>query len=169
MDTYSKTWLQFVFPVAIYLGASWTHDFYQSFFTKFCKAAWQHSSSFHIQRSFTHLSWSFLSLTSISIQLQQKVMAVWSKHIPLFLASFGVFLFFLLYTLLLLFGQCLWAIPHLRLFSWVNRLKPFMDSYHAPYKAKHRYWPGLLLVLRFSLLLVHVCLQSSARSQYQPL
>ena len=30
----------------------------------------------------------------------------------------------------------------------VNRLKPFMDSYHAPYKAKHRYWPGLLLVLR---------------------
>ena len=23
-----------------------------------------------------------------------------------------------------------------------------MDSYHAPYKAKHRYWPGLLVVLR---------------------
>ena len=29
-----------------------------------------------------------------------------------------------------------------------------MDAYHAPYKAKHRYWPGLLLVLRFVLLLV---------------
>ena len=29
-----------------------------------------------------------------------------------------------------------------------------MDSYHAPYKAKHRYWPGLLLVLRFLFLLV---------------
>ena len=29
-----------------------------------------------------------------------------------------------------------------------------MDSYHAPYKPKHRYWPGLLLVLRFVLLLV---------------
>ena len=27
-----------------------------------------------------------------------------------------------------------------------------MDSYHATYKAKHRYWPGLLLVLRFVLL-----------------
>ena len=68
-----------------------------------------------------------------------------------------VFLFlFLPYTLLLLFGQWLQAISHLRLFSWVNsaRLKPFMDSYHAPYKAKHRYWPGLLLVLRFVLLLV---------------
>ena len=79
------------------------------------------------------------------------------KHIPLFLVAVLVFLFlFLPYTLLLLFGQWLQAISHLRLFSWVNsaRLKPFMDSYHAPYKAKHRYWPGLLLVLHFTLLLV---------------
>ena len=71
----------------------------------------------------------------------------------------AVFAFFILcipYTFLLLFGQWLQAISHLRLFSWVNnaRLKPFIDSYHAPYKAKHRYWPGLLLVLRFVLLLV---------------
>ena len=29
-----------------------------------------------------------------------------------------------------------------------------MDSYHAPYKAKHRYWPGLLLMFRFVLFLV---------------
>ena len=43
---------------------------------------------------------------------------------------------------------------HLRLFSWVNRLKPFLDSYHAPYKSRHRNWPGLLLALRFVLLLV---------------
>ena len=75
----------------------------------------------------------------------------------LFLVAVLVFFFlFLPYTLLLLFGQWLQAISHLRLFSWVNsaRLKPFMDSYHAPYKAKHRYWPGLLLVLRCVLLLV---------------
>ena len=77
------------------------------------------------------------------------------KHIPLFLLAVLVFLFlFLPYTLLLLFGQWLQAISHLWLFSWVNRLKPFMDSYHAPYKAKYRYWPGLLLVSRFVLLLV---------------
>ena len=79
------------------------------------------------------------------------------KHIPLFLVAVLVFLFlFLPYTLLLLFSQWLQAISHLRLLSWVNsaRLKAFMDSYHAPYKAKHRYWPGLLLVIRFVLLLV---------------
>ena len=79
------------------------------------------------------------------------------KHIPLFLVAVLVFLFlFLPYTLLLLFSQYLQAISHLRLFSWVNsaRLKPFIDSYHAPYKAKHRYWPGLLFLLHFTLLLV---------------
>ena len=63
---------------------------------------------------------------------------------------------FLPYTLLLFFSQWLQATSHLKLFSWVNsaRLKPFLDSYHAPYKAKHRYWPGFLLILRFVLLLV---------------
>ena len=79
------------------------------------------------------------------------------KHIPLFLMAVFVLLFlFLPYTLLLFLGQWLQAISHLRLFSWVSstRLKAFMDSYHAPYKAKHRYWPGLLLVLRFILFLV---------------
>ena len=79
------------------------------------------------------------------------------EHIPLYLVAVLVFFFlFLPYTLLLLFGQWLQAVSHLRLFSWVNsaRLKPFMDAYHAPYKAKHRYWPGLLLMLRFILLLV---------------
>ena len=81
------------------------------------------------------------------------------KHIPLFIVAVLVFLFlFLPYTLLLLFGQWLQAISHLRLFLWVSntRLKAFMDSYHAPYKAKHCYWPGLLLVLWFVLLLVFV-------------
>ena len=29
----------------------------------------------------------------------------------------------------------------------VKLLKPFMDSCHAPYKAKHHYWPGLLLAI----------------------
>ena len=33
-------------------------------------------------------------------------------------------------------------------------LKPFLDSYHAPHKVKHHYWPGLLLVLHTVLLLV---------------
>ena len=54
------------------------------------------------------------------------------------------------------FPASLWSVSQLRFFSWVNiaRLKLFMDSYHTPYKAKHYYWPELLLVLRFVPLLV---------------
>ena len=115
-----------------------------------------------MQRSFAHLLQQF---TSSTLNIQHTT-DVWfydgnvdylvGKHIPLFLLAVLVFLFlFFPYTLLLLFGQWLQAISHdLWLFSWVNRLKPFMDSYHAPYKAKHRYWPGLLLVFHFVLLLV---------------
>ena len=29
-----------------------------------------------------------------------------------------------------------------------------LDSYHAPYKLKHRYWTGLLLLLRCALFLI---------------
>ena len=77
------------------------------------------------------------------------------KHIPLFLVAVLVLIFlFLPYTLLLFFGQWLQAMSHLRFFSWVNKLKPFIDAYHAPYKAKHCYWPGLLLLLRSVLFLI---------------
>ena len=79
------------------------------------------------------------------------------KHIPLFIGAVLVFLFlFLPYTLLLPFGQWLQVISHLEFFTWVNsaRLQPFLDSYHGSYKAKHHYWPGHLVMLRFVLLLV---------------
>ena len=82
------------------------------------------------------------------------------RHIALFLASLLVFLFlFLPYTIFLLFGQCI--LPRLdpnklRCLSWTNylQMKSFLDAYHAPYKDRHRYWIGLLLLVRFILFLV---------------
>ena len=41
-----------------------------------------------------------------------------------------------------------------RILAWVRRLKPLFDAYTGPYKDKHRYWPGLLLVVRVVLFLV---------------
>ena len=35
---------------------------------------------------------------------------------------------------------------------WVQRLKPFFDAYTGPYRANHRYWTGLLLLVRIVLL-----------------
>ena len=66
------------------------------------------------------------------------------------------FFLFIPYTLLLLLGQWLQTKSHLHILSWVKspKLKAVLDTYHAPYKPKHRYWTGLLLLVRCALFLV---------------
>ena len=170
LDAYSKTWLQFVFPAYIWLLVG-LMILVSHFSHRFAKLLGNNPIS--VLATLILLSYTKILRTLITaihiIYLEYPTYnrGVWlldanidylvGKHIPLFIVALLVLLFlFLPYTLLLLFGQWLQAISHLRLFSWVNsaRLKPFIDAYHAPYKAKHRYWPGLLLMLRFVLLLV---------------
>ena len=168
MDAYSKIWLQFVFPVYIWVLVG-LMSFVSNCSQRFAKLLGNNPVS--VLATLILLSYAKILRNLITVfyitDLEYPVhnRSVWlydpnidylkGKHIPLFIVAVFVFLFlFLPYTLLLLFGQWLQAISHLRLFSWVNRLKPFMDAYHAPYKARHRYWSGLLLVFRFILLLV---------------
>ena len=170
MDAYSKTWLQFVFPVYIWLLVGLI-ILVSHFSHRFAKLLGNNPVSVLatlVLLSYTKILHTLIAVFYITyLEYPTYNKGTWlydanidylsGKHIPLFIVAVLVFLFlFLPYTLLLLFGQWLQAISHLKLFSWVNsaRLKPFMDAYHAPYKAKHRYWPGLLLVLRFVLLLV---------------
>ena len=168
MDAYSKTWLQFVFPVYnwVLVGLMiFINHFSSHRFAKLLGNSLVSVLATLFLLSYAKILRNVITIPSTYLEYPTYNRMVWlydanidyvsGKHIPLFIVAVLVFLFlFLPYTLLLLFGQWLQAISHLRLFSWVNRLKPFMDSYHAPYKAKHRYWPGLLLVLRFVLLLV---------------
>ena len=170
LDAYSSTWLQFVFPVYLWLLVG-LMILVSHFSQRFANLLGNNPVS--VLATLILLSYAKIFRTLIAtvyftnLEYPTYNRRAWlydanidyiiGKHIPLFLVAVLVFFFlFLPYTLLLLFGQWLQAISHLRFFSWVNsaRLKPFMDSYHAPYKAKHRYWPGLLLVLRFVLLLV---------------
>ena len=37
--------------------------------------------------------------------------------------------------------------------SWLNKIKPFMDVYYAPFKQEARYWIGFTLLARSALLL----------------
>ena len=170
MNAYTKTWLQFVFPVYIWVlvGLMILVSHYSQRFANLLGNNPVSVLATLILLSYTKILRTLITAVYFThLEYPTYNRSVWfydanidyimGKHIPLFLVALLVFFFlFLPYTLLLLFGQWLQAISHLRLFSWVNsaRLKPFMDAYHAPYKAKHRYWPGLLLVLRFVLLLV---------------
>ena len=170
MDAYSKTWLQFVFPVYIWVlvGLMIVVSHFSQRFAKLLGNNPVSVLATLILLSYTKILRTLIAVFYITyLEYPTNNRMVWlydanvdylsEKHTPLFVVAVLIFVFlFLPYTLLLLFGQWLQAISHLRLFSWVNsaRLKAFMDSYHAPYKAKHRYWPGLLLMLRFVLLLV---------------
>ena len=79
------------------------------------------------------------------------------RHIPLFTAAMVCLIFlFLPYTMLLIFSQYLQAKSHWKIFSFINSryVKPFLDAYHAPYTNKHRYWTGMMLLLRLVLFLI---------------
>ena len=165
MDAHSKTWLQFVFPVYIWVlvGLMILVSHFSQRFANLLGSNPVSVLATLILLSYAKVLRTLATVGSFAdLQYEDHSRRVWlydanlnyfiGERIPLVLVALLVFLFLVLpYTLLLLFGQWLQAISHLRLFSWINsaRLKPFMDSYHAPYKAKHRYWPGLLLVLRF--------------------
>ena len=178
MDAYSMTWLQFVFPIYIWLlvGLIAVLSNVSITIAKILSSV----NPVAILAALFLLSYTKLlrtiiaafSFTSMEYP-DDETKVVWlydgnigyldkndGRHIALFLASLLVFLFlFLPYTLFLLFGQCI--LPRLdpnklRCLSWTNylRMKSFLDAYHAPYKDRHRYWMGLLLLVRFVLFLV---------------
>ena len=143
MNAYSKAWLQFVFPVyllvlvaLVILVSHFSQRFAHLlgnnpvavlatpillFYAKVLQAL-------IMAVSVTNLEYADHSIRSVWLY-DAHVDYFTGIHIPLFLVAVLVFVFlFLPYTLLLLFGQWLQVLSHLRLFSWVNsaRLKPFM-------------------------------------------
>ena len=72
------------------------------------------------------------------------------KHVVLWVVAAIIFFIGLLYTILLLLWQWLLYYQHKKTFKWIQsqRLRIFVEPYHAPYTFKHRYWTGLLLLIR---------------------
>ena len=174
MDAYSKLWLQFVFPLYI-----WVIVGFLIYISRQSQRVTQFLGSNPVAvldtlflLSYTKLLRTIittLSLTTLS-HPNNNGSVVWLydpsisalKLVP-FISIAVVFLVFLLlpYTLLLLLGQWLWTenaccllapwnkYPRLKL-----RLKTILDPYHAPYKSECRYWTGLFLLFRCFLFLV---------------
>ena len=164
MDAYARTWLQFVFPLYIWIIIGLIillSNFSQRIAKVFGTNPVAVLATLFLL-SYTKILRTIITAVSLTfLEYPDQNKAVWlhdanigyfeGKHIPLFLAAVFMFLtFFLPYTIVLLLGQCFQARSHMWLFSWANnsRLKAFMDAYHAPYKPRHRYWTGLLLVIR---------------------
>ena len=189
MDTYQKTWLQFAFPLYIILLviAILVASYYSSTAVKVFSR-----NNIAILATLFLLSYSKALKTIISALSATQVLTsdadnvsapvlpytVWSydgnieylkgKHVVLFtVALVFLLVLFLPYTLLLTFGQCLRSLPvRRRCVLRLTRSTAFisiMDSYHAPYNRRHRYWTGLMLLTRCVLFLAFAINYSSEK------
>lgn len=72
------------------------------------------------------------------------------KHVILFITAILLLLLGLVYTTFLLGWQWFLCLPNWKVFKWTRnqKLHTFIETYHAPYTHKHRYWTGMLLLVR---------------------
>ena len=75
------------------------------------------------------------------------------KHVPLFIVSLIMFVLATLYALSLLMIQCLQRGSGWCVLRWVNKLRPFFDANTGPCRDQYRFWPGLLHLMKFGVLL----------------
>ena len=168
LDAYVKTWLQFIFPLYI-----WFLVIIIIASSHYSTIAARMSGSNAVQVLATLFLLSYAKLVRLLITVFQStelvypdmsVRKVWlydgnidylkGKHIPLFIAALLLLLVFLLYTAILIFIQCLQHRSRYKVLFWVQKLKPLFDAYTGPYKERHRYWTGLLLLVRIVLFLI---------------
>ena len=170
MDTYDKTWLQFVFPLYVWglVMAIIVVSHYSIRISAILSNSTVAVLATLILLSYTKILRTIIAALSHTLleYPNNSHVTVWlldgnigylsSKHSPLFIAALGFLIFlFLPYTLVLLFGQWIRK-SRLKIFSPINnyRILFFLEAYHAPYTEKHRYWTGLMLTLRCLLFLV---------------
>ena len=172
MDAYIKTWLQLVFPLYMFVLVV--------VIIKLSQCSSQFSNVIGKKNPVATLS--TLILLSYSNILQTAISAlsfatldypdgshkrVWrhdasveylnGKHIALFVTATVILLLGFVYTTLLFSWQWLLQIRHCgMILKWTRNTKLIflMETYHAPYSTKRRYWTGLLLIVRAVLYLV---------------
>ena len=174
MDAYTKTWLQFVFPIYV-----WSLVGLIIFISHFSRkiTSLLGSNPIAVLATLFLISYTKILRTIIAalsfryLEYPDGInVAVWTydgnmeyfsgKHIPLFITALLSLIFlFLPFTLLLFLGQwirTLQAKTEWRILSWINKptFRAFLDAYHAPYASSHRYWTGLLLLVRCILFII---------------
>ena len=172
MDIYAYTWLQFLFPFYIWFLVGCI-IFVCRYSQSIAKRLGQNpvavlgtlllmSYGKILSGVIVPLSWTYLTYYTASNETKS---VVWlydasiqffgePKHTALGLfAILCLIVFVVPYISLLFFGNWLQGCSNWWILSWLNKLKPFMDAYHAPYRKHTRYWTGLLLLSRLGLFL----------------
>ena len=175
LTAYSKTWLQFVFPLYIWAIAGLI-IIIAKYSDRVAKV--MGNNGVPVLATLFLLSYAKLFNTIITamsyttLYTTQGLKLVWSadgnldylgpKHIPLFSVAVAalVFLWFP-YTLLLVLGQWLHRLNYCANTLMLLNLKPFLDAHFAAFKDKHHYWFGFLLLVRAAYLLISAIISDS--------
>ena len=170
MDGYAEIWLQFVFPIYLWVIVLVIIQLYRKFPTFANRLGGKNAAK--VLATLLLLSYTKLQRTVVTIMSFTRleysnnvVRYVWlydanleffkGKHLYLGIAGILVLVFLIVpYTLCLTFFQQLQACSGHRLFQWVNQLKPVFDAYAGPYKDRYRFWTGMLLLVRTLLILL---------------
>ena len=162
LDMYTKTWLQFVFPLYLWMlaGGIILGCRYSQLVTRFFG-----NNAVHVLATIFLLSYNKLlrviistySATTILVQNKDRVVWTYDGNIPyfgpqhaiLFTVSTAVLLFLWLpFTVLILLGHWLQRYNHHRGLKWFGTLRPLFDAFYGPLKDRHRCWVGVLLLAR---------------------
>ena len=171
MDTYTKTWIELAFPfyimfvvVMVIIISSYSSNFSKVIGKKDPVATLTTLILFSyanllrvVFRVFSFGTLSYADGTTKVVWLPDATISYLDgKHIALFLVAVFILVIGLVYTVLVLSWQWLLRLPDWKMFKWSrnSRLQTFIETYHTPYTAKHRYWTGLLLLVRVILYLV---------------
>ena len=169
LDAYVKTWLQYAFPLYIWLLVIIiiVASHYSTMVSKFTPNNTLQVLATLFLLSYTKILRIVITVFSSTILTYPDSFKkrVWlydgniefltGKHIPLFIVTLLMLILLSIpYTVSLMNIQWLQKISHYRFLSWAHRLMPLFDAYTGPYKHKHRYWTGLLLLARVILLTI---------------
>ena len=171
LDTYAKTWLQLAFPlyiialiILIIVVSSCSSKFSHLIgrkdpvatlatlillsYTKLLQMVI--ASSSYVKEEYPDGTSTIRWVRDANIEFGT------GKSIALICVALIILIIGLLYTFFVLFWQCLVKCPRSRLFCWTrnHKLYSFINTYHTPHNAKHRYWPGLLLLIRVTVYLI---------------
>ena len=167
LNTYQRTWLQFVFPVYIWslVGVMIVVSRYSIRVSR-----WTGSNTVSVLATLFLLSYAKLLRVTFDVFTSTSLIddngtttLLWLldgdyvflqwPHSLLFTTALVTLLGHIVpFTALLLVSPTLQRYSHHKPLRWVNRLKPLLDAYQGPYKNKVRYWTGLLLLVRLIIL-----------------
>jgi hypothetical protein len=173
MDSFSKTLLQFIFPLYLWIIAGtiiWLSRY--DIIAKFCGA-----NSVKVLATLILLSYSkilralvgSLHFTPVYYIFQNdavetallhwtmdgRVRYLKGKHIVVFCVGLIFVVCILPFMLTLLCIQKIGLVSNWPCFSWVYRLKPFFDSFTGPLTDRGRFWIGFLLLIRILIIAVY--------------